>query len=1142
MGISPQDFRFRIGSFHCSSMKQNCKTKSYSSSVRKFKSKMTFIAPILMLVFCLSILAINSNKLNQGFKTYKSGNIKLVENNEKYTSIFCWAQAGLQPNKIQKIINGNRRSQGYKLAVWNCGRGLVQEDFSIKLNEIKKFVESKKPHCFAIIESDFFSPQSDANRARKYTTNEINENLKIDGYKIEFPKTWNIHGQARLICYVSEEIKYTRKYFDQTFDHIPSITLEIGLGRATKTIVHYYYREWKNGVTGESSPASQLADLRLHINQWEELVNTGRNFVSLGDANLCSMSWNEDNFQHKNMSEEVQRFLLEESCFQIVDKFTRVQEVAGRLQRSCIDHVTTNVPEKCNTPEVFPAGCSDHLPVMVTKYSREPRSQPKTIKKRNYKNFKAEDFLNDVSEHVANGSFDRILHNQDINEASAIFSGMFGTILNKHAPLKVFQVRNNYVPWISPETKKMIEVRDELQKEALEENCAVKYQAYKRLRNKINSRLPTDEINHYKTKFYQEDPSISTTWRNVNDYLNTSKKSYNNTPSMIKHNGQTHTSPRDIANAINDTFLDKVKDLCEQVNDTPDVDPRERLNNFLQKREEEITEFNLKKISKLDLRKLLKKRKGNRSSGIDYVDGYSIKLASPLIEDILIHLVNLTIEESEYPKLWKINKVSPQFKKGDKTLGSNWRPVTDLVFVSKLAEAAVFEQVAEHFKKNKLWHPNHHGFRPNHSTATALSQLYDFWIRGAEDTELSAALLLDLSAAFDVVDHKILLDKLQLYHFSPKTIAWFQSYLEGRKQIVVVESKLSDPKEIGDQGVPQGSLLGPILFLIFYNDFPDVRDDGTSSILYADDDTDNVRHPDPDILEEKIQQIANNSTSWVHDNKLVCSGSKTKLLVIGTKELRKSRLSNHNKVLEIEVDGYKVKETESERLLGLIVNNTMTWKDHLYGNKENRGLIPKLSQRASIIHKLSYIMPKDKLNTMAEGIFFSLLNYCVDIYGNVWGLPSYDDKVRKSTAFRKEDNAKLQVLVNKVLRSVTGMDRDTPISVLATTSGKLSVQQRTALFTINSVHRSLTSQEPAYSYSVFKNQRNPVENPEDNPRHQTNCKVVNCKLSISRGGYYYRGSRLYNQLPTSLIQTSNQSIFKKTAKQWVLDNIPFLPP
>ena len=224
-----------------------------------------------------------------------------------------------------------------------------------------------------------------------------------------------------------------------------------------------------------------------------------------------------------------------------------------------------------------------------------------------------------------------------------------------------------------------------------------------------------------------------------------------------------------------------------------------------------------------------------------------------------------------------MNKVSPHFKKGDKTQGENWRPVTDIVFVSKLAEAAVLDQVADHFSVNKLWHPNHHGFRPNHSTGTALSQLYDLWIGNAEDKELTAALLLDLSAAFDVVDHHILLEKLKLYNFSDETISWFKSYLEDRRQIVIIESKLSDPKDVGDQGVPQGSLLGPILFLVFYNDFPDVRDEG-SSILYADDDTDNVSDKDPDILEQKIQHEADRSTAWVHDNKLVCSGNKTKLL------------------------------------------------------------------------------------------------------------------------------------------------------------------------------------------------------------------------------------------------------------------------
>ena len=415
--------------------------------------------------------------------------------------------------------------------------------------------------------------------------------------------------------------------------------------------------------------------------------------------------------------------------------------------------------------------------------------------------------------------------------------------------------------------------------------------------------------------------------------------------------------------------------------------------------------------------------------------------------------------------------------------------------------------------------------------------MHDLWIKAAEETKLTAALLLDLSAAFDVVDHHILLEKLKLYKFSEKSIAWFKSYLENRKQVVIVESKQSDPKEVGEQGVPQGSLLGPILFIIFYNDFPDVREEG-DSVFYADDDTDNVSDASPDLLEEKIQIEANKSTAWVHDNRLVCSGAKTKLLVIGTKELRKSKLLDHNRVVSINVDGHIVAESESERLLGLIVNNTLTWEHHLYGNEDHRGLIPKLSQRAGIIRKLSFIMPQEKLKTIAEGIFFSLMNYCIEIFGNVWGLDSYDEQDRHSTAFRKEDNAKLQILMNKVLRSLTGMDSDTPVSVLTAASGQLSVHQRTALFTLTSVHKAMKSKEPSYSFAQLSlNQPHP-----ETGRYQANCSRTDYKLSISRAGYFYRGSRLYNQIPNSLANTSKQSVFKTAAKQWVRDNVPLHPP
>ena len=280
------------------------------------------------------------------------------------------------------------------------------------------------------------------NRTTRFSTEEIIKKLSIDGYRIEFPASWEKHGVARVLVFVSDEVRAVRQELSPDDSDLQSVTLQIGLGREKKSLVNIFYREWTGAVSRDSSQNAQVDRLERQVEHWKSLSENNRDYIILGDNNLCSKSWLDNNYEKKHLSENVIQFLLEESAVQLVEEYTRSELVNNEVQRSCIDHVITNIPNKCSKPEVFSVGNSDHLAVSVKKYTTELRNIPNTIKKRSYKNFNEEAFLNDLK----NQDFSAVLNCTDLNTAALLFQNIYCNTLNIHAPIKVIQQRKNYVP------------------------------------------------------------------------------------------------------------------------------------------------------------------------------------------------------------------------------------------------------------------------------------------------------------------------------------------------------------------------------------------------------------------------------------------------------------------------------------------------------------------------------------------------------------------------------------------------------------------------------------------------------------------------------------------------------------------------
>ena len=461
----------------------------------------------------------------------------------------------------------------------------------------------------------------------------------------------------------------------------------------------------------------------------------------------------------------------------------------------------------------------------------------------------------------------------------------------------------------------------------------------------------------YSNFFIENKSNLKKTWEGIRGLINVNKKGNSNIDKLIVQNKEV-TDPTKMASSINSFFVNIGKTVDSKIPQSNKL-----FSDFLGNMNPYCITLN--PCTDVEIRELLLGVNWSKASGPYSIPSNIVKTFKDVFYEPLLAIVNKSLSEGIFPDLLKFATVHPIYKKGDKSICANYRPISILSNISKILERAMYNRIELFLNEFNLIYENQFGFRKKHSTEHALTAIIEQIRANLDNKTFSAAVFIDLEKAFDTVNHSILLKKLNHYGITNIANRWLGSYLSNRMQNVSLNGVSSENEPISC-GVPQGSILGPLLFLIYIDDLR-FSLNNCSVFHFADDTNLLFSVKNPKIMSKIINHELKKLFEWLCSNRLSLNANKTEFLIF--------RPPRANLRVTLRLNGVTIFESPKIKYLGIILDSRLTWKHHV------NELCKKLGRSLGMLYKTRKLCNENILRSLYFSLFNSHASYGLAVWG-----------------------------------------------------------------------------------------------------------------------------------------------------------------